>query len=64
MAVPADKLATSLEALESLQAEGRVAIRSADLSRTHRERLHEAGFLKDVMKGWYIASRPVSRREV
>lgn len=58
MAVPPDKLAASLEALESLQAEGRFAIRSADLSRTHRERLLEAGFLKDVMKGWYIASRP------
>lgn len=58
MAVPPEKLAASLEALEALQAGGRVAIRSADLSRTHRERLLETGFLKDVMKGWYIASRP------
>lgn len=58
MAAPSEKLAASLEALETLQAKGRVAIRSADLTRTHRQRLVEAGFLKEVMKGWYIASRP------
>lgn len=58
MAAPAEKLAASLEALETLQDKGRVALRSADLSRTHRERLTEAGFLKEIMKGWYIASRP------
>ncbi len=58
MAIPADKLAASLEALETLQQKGITAIRSADLSRPHRERLLGAGFLKEVMKGWYIASRP------
>ncbi len=58
MPAPAEKLAASLEALETLQEQGRIAIRSADLTRTHRERLTEAGFLKEVIKGWYIASRP------
>ena len=58
MPAPAEKLAASLEALETLQEHGRIAIRSADLTRTHRERLTEAGFLKEVIKGWYIASRP------
>ena len=58
MAAPAEKLAESLEALEALQKEGAVAVRSGDLTRTHRERLTEAGFLKEVMKGWYVASRP------
>jgi len=58
MTIPAEKLAASLEALETLQKKGVVAIRSADFSRTHRERLLGAGFLKEVMKGWYIASRP------
>ena len=58
MAAPAEKLAASLKALEALQRQGRVAIRSTDLTRTHRERLSETGFLKEVMKGWYIASRP------
>ncbi len=34
------------------------AIRSADLTRTHRERLIKGGFLQEVMKGWYIPARP------
>ncbi|ODS24771.1 cell filamentation protein Fic [Candidatus Endobugula sertula] len=58
MATPSDKLADSLEALHQLQGAGAVAIRSADLSRTHRERLVQNGFLQEVMKGWYIPARP------
>ena len=54
----AEKLASSLEELETLQSGGSIAIRSKDISRTHRERLLKAGFLKEVMKGWYIPSRP------
>ena len=58
MATPKEKLAESLEALHELQGRGGVAIRSRDLSRTHRERLLASGFLKEVIKGWYIPSRP------
>lgn len=58
MARPQDKLAESLEALRKLQERGVVAVRSRNLSRTHRERLQSSGFLKQVMKGWYVASRP------
>jgi hypothetical protein len=58
MATPQEKLAESLDALHALQARGIVAIRSADLSRTHRERLLAAGFLREVIKGWYISARP------
>ena len=58
MAAPSEKLMDSLEMLHKLQESGSVAIRSADLSRTHRERLIRNGFLKEVLKGWYIASRP------
>jgi Fic/DOC family protein len=58
MATPQEKLAQSLEALKKLQDRGVVAIRAADLSRAHRERLHKNGFLREVMKGWYIAARP------
>lgn len=58
MATPSEKLASSLEALKSLQDKGVVAIRSADLTRTHRERLMKHGFLQEVMKGWYISARP------
>jgi fido (protein-threonine AMPylation protein) len=58
MARPQEKLAESLETLRELQERGIVAVRSRDLSRTHRERLQSNGFLKEVMKGWYIPSRP------
>jgi hypothetical protein len=58
MASPSEKLAESLKALKKLQNQGAVAIRSSDLSRTHRERLLKNGFLKEVMKGWYIPARP------
>jgi len=58
VAKPSEKLAESLEALHTLQAGGLVAIRSRDLSRTHRERLVENGFLEEVIKGWYIPARP------
>src|ERR687892_2485612 len=58
MATPQEKLAASLDALRKLQDRGVVAIRAADLSRAHRERLLKNGFLHEVMKGWYIAARP------
>lgn len=58
MADPREKLAESLQELHRLRARGAAAIRSRDLTRTHRERLVKAGFLKEVIKGWYIPSRP------
>lgn len=58
MTRPQEKLAESLQALKELQERGVVAIRSADLTRTHRERLLRNGFLHEVMKGWYIPARP------
>ncbi len=58
MATPSEKLAQSLEVLSDLQKRGIAAIRSSDLTRTHRERLLANGFLQEVMKGWYIPSRP------
>jgi fido (protein-threonine AMPylation protein) len=58
MAKPSEKLAESLEVLHQLQERGMVAIRSGDLSRTHRERLSRNGFLQEVIKGWYIPARP------
>jgi len=58
MAQPAEKLADSLSALKELQDKGTVAIRTSQLSRTHRERLLKAGFIREVMKGWYTPTRP------
>src|SRR3982074_1763422 len=61
MTTPQEKLAGSLEALKALQDKGIIAIRTGDLSRTHRERLLKNGFIQEVMKGWYIAARPGER---
>ncbi|WP_295543352.1 Fic family protein [uncultured Thiohalocapsa sp.] len=58
MAHLSEKLAESLQALEALQRTGTIAVRSADLSRPHRERLLRGGFLQEVIKGWYIPARP------
>ena len=58
MPAPADKLAESLAVLKELQDQGRVAIRASDLTRTHRERLLATGFIREVMKGWYVPGRP------
>ena len=58
MATPQDKLAESLAVLKKLQDKGIVAIHTKNMTRTHRERLLKNGFIKEVMKGWYIPSRP------
>lgn len=59
MASPSEKLAESLELLHGLQnANGAAAVRARDLPRTHRERLLANGFLREVIKGWYVPSRP------
>lgn len=52
------KLADSLTLLESIQTGGSTAIRSTYLTRTHKDRLLEFGFLRKVIKGWYRSSRP------
>ena len=56
MPTPNEKLAESLDVLKALQEGGRRVFRSDDLSRVHRERLVENGFLQEVMKGWLISS--------
>jgi hypothetical protein len=61
MPAPHEKLAEALTALRSLQKGGRRVIKSGDLSRLHRERLVEQGFLQEVMKGWLISTGPQAR---
>jgi fido (protein-threonine AMPylation protein) len=61
MPAPNEKLAESLAVLRELQKGGRRVFRSDDLSRTHRERLLQNGFLREVMKGWVISSSPSAR---
>jgi hypothetical protein len=55
---PNEKLAESLDVLKALQGGNQRVFRSEDLSRVHRERLVENGFLQEVMKGWLISSSP------
>ena len=62
MATPSEKLAESLGELKKLQNDKGIAVIKADhLSRTHKERLTENGFIREVIKGWYIAKRPDER---
>src|SRR5260221_1672372 len=61
MPSPNEKLAESLDELKALQEGNRRVFRSDDLSRVHRERLVENGFLQEVMKGWLISSSPDAR---
>lgn len=58
MAPLTSKLARSLAVLKAVQDNGQVAIPAEQLSRTHRQRLLKGGFIRPVMRGWYIASRP------
>lgn len=60
MATVAEKLADSLELLKRHQdSDGAAVIHGTDtLGRTHTTRLLEAGWLKEVIKGWYIGLRP------
>jgi Protein of unknown function (DUF1488)/Fic/DOC family len=61
MPTPNEKLAESLDVLKELQSGGRRVFRSDDLSRVHRERLVENGFLQEVIKGWLISATPSAR---
>ncbi len=61
MATLQERLADSLQELQKLQNEnGLAVIKSTDLSKTHLRRLIQNGFIQEVMKGWYISSRPDS----
>jgi hypothetical protein len=63
MAKPSEKLAESLKVLGELQNRRGIAIIKADqLSRTHRERLLEKGFIREVLKGWYISCNPEEKQ--
>ena len=52
------RLADALRSLKALQSRGQVVIQSEHLERRQREALIQAGFLRRVVKGWYLVSRP------
>src|SRR5437763_13242672 len=55
---PNEKLARSLNALHTLQKDGRRVFESSEFDRIDRERLVENGFLQEVIRGWLISSSP------
>lgn len=58
-----EKLANSLKLLQNIQDNDGIAIfTSSELSRTHRERLQRNGFIKEVIKGWYISANPAEKK--
>lgn len=52
------KLAAALGALKAIQDRGRQAIPGTEFARSEREILLRARYLKQVIRGWYISSRP------
>lgn len=62
MASPSERLAESLEILRYIQDSGNIAIKADELTRAHRERLTANGFIKEVLKGWYIITSPEERQ--
>lgn len=61
MATLQENLAKSLKELQNFQnSQGLAIVKSSDISRVHITRLVNNGFLQEVMKGWYISSRPDS----
>lgn len=55
---PNQKLAEALKALKRVQDKHSGVVESADLAATQRAILVEEGFLRPVMKGWYICDHP------
>jgi len=52
MATPWEKIADSLKELHSIQEKNVIAIKSDMLTRTHRERLVNNGFIEEVLRGF------------
>ncbi|MEP7456624.1 hypothetical protein [Phyllobacterium sp. SB3] len=63
MAKPHEKLAESLAILKKLQQGGRRIFKSDELSRVHRERLLQNGFLRDVIRGWVTSTDPQAQQQ-
>ncbi|MGM0378082.1 MAG: cell filamentation protein Fic, partial [Bacteroidota bacterium] len=62
MATPQEKLAQALAALQKLQQDNDVVIiHSDDLTALHKKLLKANGFIKEVIRGWYISTRPDER---
>lgn len=63
---PHELLASSLRELRGVTEEGTISVlKSQALTRAHRDRLADAGFIEPIMNGWLaVNSRPSDRRRV
>lgn len=62
MATPRERLVEALEALQELQSKGVVAIHTSEIPKNSiRALLVKKGFLKEIIKGWYIPTDPGER---
>jgi hypothetical protein len=62
MATPRERLVEALTVLQELQAGGVVAIHTSELPKNSiRVLLVKKGFLKEIIKGWYIPTDPEER---
>jgi hypothetical protein len=52
------RLTDALSALKRLQEREKAAVKSSDLTRMQRESLVKNGFLRPIVKGWYMPCRP------
>ena len=58
MARPNEKLADALRVLKRLQGKYNGVIESGDITEAQRVILVDEGFLRPVMKGWYLCANP------
>ena len=58
MPSPNEKLAASLAILQDRQGTDRHVFRSGEFEREHRERLKRNGFLRPIIKGWFMLGDP------
>ena len=58
MSTPAEKLADALEKMHAVQTDG--IVRSEKLTRTSLTRLTQAGFLQEIIRGWYFVTNPAT----
>ncbi|VTP91467.1 hypothetical protein [Sphingobacterium daejeonense] len=62
MATPRERFVEALKFLQQLQEKGTIGIHTDDLpNRKYREILTKNGFIREVAKGWYIATDPEAK---
>jgi fido (protein-threonine AMPylation protein) len=55
---PSEKLADALNRMQAVQTDG--IVRSSQLGQTYLERLTKAGFLCEIIRGWYYVANPAT----